>query len=63
MGRNATARYRIQALPVGLMVSLTWNRGYELVAHKKLTVATQVQLLDLIVCTRRVACGAADTRC
>jgi len=34
----------IRALPEGLMVSLTWDRGLELAAHKTLTVATQVQV-------------------
>jgi len=34
----------IRALPDGLMVSLTWDRGHELAAHKTLTVATQVQV-------------------
>jgi IS30 family transposase len=34
----------IRALPAGLMVSLTWDRGHELAAHKTLTVATQVQV-------------------
>ena len=34
----------IRALPAGLMVSLTGDRGHELAAHKTLTVATQVQV-------------------
>ncbi|MDE0830978.1 MAG: IS30 family transposase, partial [Vicinamibacterales bacterium] len=34
----------IRALPAGLMVSLTCDRGHELAAHKTLTVATQVQV-------------------
>ena len=33
-----------RALPAGLMVSLTCDRGHELAAHKTLTVATQVQV-------------------
>jgi IS30 family transposase len=34
----------VQALPEGLMASLTWDRGSELAAHKDFTLATQVQV-------------------
>jgi IS30 family transposase len=34
----------IRALPAGLMVSLTWDRGHELTARQTFTVATQVQV-------------------
>ena len=34
----------VRALPEGLMASLTWDRGTELAAHKKFTVATNVQV-------------------
>ena len=34
----------IQTLPGGLMTSLTWDRGPELAAHKRFTVATNVKV-------------------
>ncbi len=34
----------VRALPDGLMASLTWDRGSELAAHKRFTIATQVQV-------------------
>jgi IS30 family transposase len=34
----------VQTLPQGLMSSLTWDRGTELAAHKRFTVATDVQV-------------------
>ena len=34
----------VRALPAGLMASLTWDRGPELAAHKRFTVATNVQV-------------------
>lgn len=34
----------VRALPAGLMASLTWDRGSELAAHKRFTIATQVQV-------------------
>jgi transposase, IS30 family len=40
---RALAR-RIQRLPLGLMKSLTWDRGGELAAHHAFTVATNVQV-------------------
>jgi IS30 family transposase len=33
-----------RALPRGLMASLTWDRGLELAAHRRFTVATDVQV-------------------
>jgi len=35
---------RVQHLPVGLMASLTWDRGTELAQHQRFTVATNVQV-------------------
>jgi IS30 family transposase len=35
---------QVQTLPRGLMSSLTWDRGTELAAHKRFTVATDVQV-------------------
>ena len=35
---------QVQTLPRGLMASLTWDRGKELAAHKRFTVATKVQV-------------------
>lgn len=40
---RAIAR-RIQRLPLGLMKSLTWDRGGELAAHRAFTVATNVKV-------------------
>jgi len=40
---HALAR-RVQALPRGLMASLTWDRGLELAAHRTFTIATDVQV-------------------
>jgi IS30 family transposase len=40
---SALAR-RVQTLPDGLMQSLTWDRGMELAAHKRFTIATDVQV-------------------
>ena len=34
----------VRALPDGIMASLTWDRGSELAAHKKFTIATQVHV-------------------
>lgn len=34
----------IQSLPVGLMKTLTWDRGTEMAHHKKLTMATKVDM-------------------
>jgi IS30 family transposase len=34
----------VRSLPRGLMASLTWDRGHELAAHKRFTVATTVQV-------------------
>jgi len=35
---------RVRTLPTGLMSSLTWDRGMELAAHKRLSVATDVRV-------------------
>jgi IS30 family transposase len=35
---------QVQTLPRGMMTSLTWDRGKELAAHKRFTVATNVQV-------------------
>jgi IS30 family transposase len=35
---------RVRTLPAGLMSSLTWDRGMELAAHKRFSVATDVQV-------------------
>ena len=35
---------QVRTLPRGLMASLTWDRGSELAAHKRFTVATDVQV-------------------
>ncbi len=35
---------QVQKLPVGLMSTLTWDRGAELAQHKRFTVATNVQV-------------------
>jgi IS30 family transposase len=40
---RALAR-RIRRLPLGLMKSLTWDRGTELAAHRAFTIATNVQV-------------------
>ena len=40
---RALAR-RIRRLPQGLVKSLTWDRGTELTAHRRFTVATDVQV-------------------
>ena len=34
----------VRALPAGVMASLTWDRGMELAAHRRFTVATHVQV-------------------
>jgi len=34
----------VRTLPRGLMASLTWDRGAELAAHKRFTIATNVQV-------------------
>lgn len=34
----------VRTLPRGLMASLTWDRGHELAAHKRFTLATDVQV-------------------
>lgn len=34
----------VQQLPVGLMSTLTWDQGKEMAAHKRFTVATDVQV-------------------
>jgi len=35
---------RVHHLPAGLMQSLTWDRGLEMAAHKRFTIATDVQV-------------------
>jgi IS30 family transposase len=35
---------RVRRLPQGLMTSLTWDRGPELFAHKRFSIATKVQV-------------------
>ena len=35
---------QVRTLPRGLMASLTWDRGRELAAHKRFTIATNVQV-------------------
>ena len=35
---------QVKQLPVGLMASLTWDRGSELAQHKRFTVATDVAM-------------------
>ncbi len=35
---------RVRALPTGLMASLTWDRGMELAAHTRFSVATDVRV-------------------
>jgi IS30 family transposase len=35
---------RVRHLPVGLMQSLTWDRGHEMAQHKRFTIATDVQV-------------------
>jgi len=37
-------KQHIQSLPVGLMRSLTWDRGTEMAQHKQITVATNVDI-------------------
>jgi IS30 family transposase len=34
----------VQRLPTGLMTTLTWDRGYELAAHRTFSIATGVQV-------------------
>jgi IS30 family transposase len=34
----------VRTLPRGPMASLTWDRGHELAAHKRFTLATHVQV-------------------
>ncbi len=34
----------VRALPAGVMATLTWDRGMELAAHRRFTVATHVQV-------------------
>jgi IS30 family transposase len=48
-GKDTTSVVRalsrhVRTLPRGLMASLTWDRGAELAAHKRFTIATQVQV-------------------
>jgi IS30 family transposase len=40
---DALSRH-VRSLPQGLMKSLTWDRGTELAAHKRFTIATTVQV-------------------
>jgi IS30 family transposase len=40
---RALAR-RVRRLPVGLMKSLTWDRGHEMASHRAFTMATDVQV-------------------
>jgi IS30 family transposase len=35
---------QVQTLPAGVMTSLTWDQGKEMAAHKRFTVATDVQV-------------------
>jgi IS30 family transposase len=35
---------QVRTLPRGLMASLTWDRGHELAAHKRFTIATDVHV-------------------
>jgi IS30 family transposase len=35
---------RVRLLPAGLMASLTWDRGYELAAHRTFSIATGVRV-------------------
>ena len=37
-------KQHIQSVPVGLMRSLTWERGTEMALHKQITVATNVDI-------------------
>ena len=37
-------KQHIQSVPVGLMRSLTWERGTEMAQHKQITVATNVDI-------------------
>jgi IS30 family transposase len=48
-GKDTTSVVRalsrhVRTLPRGLMASLTWDRGHELAAHKRFTLATHVQV-------------------
>jgi IS30 family transposase len=48
-GKDTTSVVRalsrhVRTLPRGLMTSLTWDRGTELAAHKRFTIATDVQV-------------------
>ena len=48
-GKDTTSVIRaltrhVRSLPQGLMKSLTWDRGTELAAHKRFTIATDVQV-------------------
>lgn len=48
-GKDTTSVVRalsrhVRSLPRGLMTSLTWDRGTELAAHKRFTIATNVQV-------------------